>query len=80
MEHQYAHDDDINKVMSHDDDINKVMQSFEHGSSVEVAKEEEEGEINLEEITGTDEAPVIKIVNYILVKGIREKVSDIHIA
>ena len=60
-------------------DINKVMESFDSDSSVELAQDSKEDEINLDEITGGDEAPVIKIVNFLLVKAIREKVSDIHI-
>ncbi len=49
--------------------------------SVEVAKaEEDDEEINLAELTDSDEeSPVIKIVNLVIAQAIHDRVSDIHI-
>ncbi|MBN1521157.1 MAG: type IV-A pilus assembly ATPase PilB [Candidatus Aureabacteria bacterium] len=48
-------------------------------TEVELKKEEIQ-ELSLEQLKGeSDEAPVIKLANYILVKAIEEKASDIHI-
>ncbi len=48
-------------------------------SEVEVAKETQE-EINLDKlIEGSEEAPVIKLVNLMLVQAIKDRASDIHL-
>jgi len=36
-------------------------------------------EMNLENLDDTDQAPVVKLVNLIIIQGIRNKASDIHI-
>jgi len=48
-------------------------------SDVEVAKEQQE-EINLDKLVeSSEEAPVIKLVNLMLVQAIKDRASDIHI-
>ncbi len=48
-------------------------------SDVEVAKEQQE-EINLDRLVeSTEEGPVIKLVNLILVQAVKDRASDIHI-
>ena len=68
----------ITSYYSGKSDMSDILQDVEE-PDVELKKDEAE-EISLDKLKGeSDEAPVIKIVNYILVKAIEEKSSDIHI-
>ena len=56
-----------------------VLQDMEHDDEVAVLAEEEE-EINIGDIKkAMDDAPVVKLVNFLLIDAIEKHVSDIHI-
>lgn len=60
------------------EDIDEILKDVDV-SDVEVAKEKQE-EINLDKlIEGSEEAPVIKLVNLMLVQAIKDRASDIHL-
>ena len=47
--------------------------------NLELAGEEEDEDIDLDQIQGNEKSPVIKFVNMMIYQAIKEKVSDIHI-
>ncbi len=56
-----------------------VLQDMEHDDEVAVLAEEEE-ELNIGDIKkAMDDAPVVKLVNFLLIDAIEKHVSDIHI-
>ncbi|GJM45345.1 MAG: type IV-A pilus assembly ATPase PilB [Gemmatimonadota bacterium] len=62
-------------------DDKKMEELFENAIEPEMEFSEEEmnfENINLEDLTG-DASPVVKLVNLIIYKGIRDRASDIHI-
>jgi len=55
-----------------------VLKSFQ--GEVEIEEEEEEEEISQEKLfSETEDSPVIKVVNFVLVESVKEQASDIHI-
>lgn len=59
-------------------DMSSLLKDMED-TDIELKKDDVE-EISMEQLKGeSDEAPVIKLANYLLVKAIEEKASDIHI-
>lgn len=48
-------------------------------SGIEFAEEKQEEAVNLDEITGDESSPVVKLVNLMIAQAIKEKASDIHI-
>ncbi len=61
------------------DVLKQAAETAANASDVEVEKEKNE-EIDLDRLTAdTEDVPVVKIVNLILVQAIKEKASDIHI-
>jgi len=68
----------LTNYYSHKSDMSSLLKDVED-TEVELKKEEVQ-ELSLDQLRGeSDEAPVIKLANYILVKAIEEKASDIHI-
>ena len=62
---------------SHEEEITKVIEEAKL-ESVEVIAEREK--IDIEELTkSSKEAPIIKMVNFILIEALRRRASDIHI-
>ena len=67
----------LSSYYSHKSDMSDLLKDVDE--DVVLSKDDVE-EINIDKIKGeSDEAPVIKLVNYILVKAIEEKASDIHV-
>jgi len=59
--------------------IDEILKDVEVSEEVELAKEKDEG-INLDRLVeSSEEAPVIKLVNLILVQAIKDRASDIHL-
>jgi type IV pilus assembly protein PilB len=70
--------DALKNYYSHKSDMSTIIKDVDD-TDVELKKEETE-ELSLDKIKGeSDEAPVIKLANYILVKAIEENASDIHV-
>jgi type IV pilus assembly protein PilB len=60
--------------------LEDILRDVADDSEVEFGAEETEENVNLDEMMGmAEEAPVIRIVNSILVEALRKGVSDIHI-
>ena len=60
--------------------MRQVAEDVAAAADVEVETKKDKGEIDLDRLAhDSDEAPVIKIVNLMLVQAIKEKASDIHI-
>ena len=61
------------------DGINEILKDVDMSEEVELAKDKDE-EINLDHLVeSSEEAPVIKLVNLILVQAIKDRASDIHL-
>jgi type IV pilus assembly protein PilB len=59
--------------------ISEILKDVDMSEEVEVAKEKDE-EINLDHLVeSSGEAPVIKLVNLVLVQAIKDRASDIHL-
>jgi len=65
----------INKVYKTTEEVSSILNDFDEAGDIEVLEETEEdvGNIN------TDDAPLVRLVNSILVDAVRKGVSDIHI-
>ncbi len=48
-------------------------------TGIEISEEKAEEAVSLEEITGDESSPVVKLVNLIIAQALKEKASDIHI-
>lgn len=60
--------------------MKQVAEDVANAADVEVEAKKDNEEIDLDRLThDTEDAPVIKIVNLILVQALKEKASDIHI-
>jgi len=61
-------------------ELEAVMGQMGEDSDVEVAKEEDVDELDIESVSQSEEdSPVVKFVNLIVLQAIKERVSDIHI-
>lgn len=83
---------DIESVLSYGDDILKaldvvfgvtdewdqVIGKIEN-MQITVLKEEEKEKANISAITESEEAPIIALVNLVILRAVKEKASDIHI-
>ncbi len=78
-----AIDDALGRISTGTAAINEVMQeAIDAASSEDVATEQAQAEeqVDLDKMAAqSEDAPVIKIVNLILVQALKEKASDIHI-
>lgn len=83
---------DIDSVLSYGEDIDKALDEVFgvtdewdqvigkiENMQVTVLKEEEKEAADISTITESDEAPVIALVNLIILRAVKEKASDIHI-
>jgi type IV pilus assembly protein PilB len=83
---------DIDSVLSYGEDIDKALDEVFgvtdqwdqvigkiENMQVTVLKEEEKAEADISAITESEEAPVIALVNLIILRAVKEKASDIHI-
>jgi general secretion pathway protein E len=66
----------INQVFS---DAGQMTKDLEGEELRKGDKDEEEGVIDLIDISGDDEAPIIRFVNNLLFRAVKERASDIHI-
>ncbi len=82
----------VEAVLSYGEDINKALdevfgvtnewdQVIDKIESIPVTvlKEEEEKEADISAITAGEEAPIIALVNLMILRAVKEKASDIHI-
>ena len=59
--------------------IDEIVKNTENSDEVELANEKD-AELSLDRlVAGSEEAPVIKLVNLILIQAIKEQASDIHL-
>jgi len=65
----------INKLYKSTEEMSSILDDFDQGGDLEVVEESEE---DVEHIN-TDDAPLVRLVNTILVDAVRKGVSDIHI-
>lgn len=83
---------DIDSVLSSGEDINKALDEVFgvteewdqvigkiENMQVTVLKEEEKEEADISAITEGEEAPIIALVNLVILRAVKEKASDIHI-
>lgn len=83
---------DIDSVLSYGEDIDKALDEVFgvtdewdqvigkiENMQVTVLKEEEKEAADISTITESDEAPVIALVNLMILRAVKEKASDIHI-
>lgn len=83
---------DIDSVLSYGEDINKALDEVFgvtdkwdqvigkiENMQVTVLKEDEKEETDISAISESEEAPVIALVNLIMLRAVKEKASDIHI-
>ena len=83
---------DIDSVLSYGEDIDKALDEVFgvtdewdnvigkiENMQVTVLKEEEKGTSDISVITESEEAPVIALVNLVILRAVKEKASDIHI-
>ncbi len=83
---------DIDSVLSYGEDIDKALDEVFgvtdewdqvigkiENMQVTVLKEEEKERADISAITESEEAPVIALVNLIILRAVKEKASDIHI-
>lgn len=83
---------DIDSVLSYGEDIDKALDEVFgvtdewdqvigkiENMQVTVLKEEEKEAADISTITESDEAPVIALVNLIILRAVKEKASDIHV-
>lgn len=83
---------DIDSVLSYGEDIDKALDEVFgvtdewdqvigkiENMQVTVLKEEEKEAADISAITESDEAPVIALVNLIILRAVKEKASDIHV-
>jgi len=71
-------DSALNDIFGASEDWEKVIDKVEN-VEVTVLKDEAEMEEDISAISKSEEAPVIALVNLILLRAIKEKASDIHI-
>ncbi|MFC1552436.1 GspE/PulE family protein, partial [Candidatus Latescibacterota bacterium] len=65
----------IGKLYSTNEEVSSILDDFDEAGDVEVVEESEE---DVEHVN-TDDAPLIRLVNSILVDAVKKGVSDIHI-
>ncbi|MBA7494922.1 hypothetical protein ES702_05500 [subsurface metagenome] len=83
---------DIDSVLSYGEDIDKALDEVFgvtgewdqvigkiENMQVTVLKEEEKEEADISAITESEEAPIIALVNLIILRAVKENASDIHI-
>ena len=83
---------DIDSVLSYGEDIDKALDEVFgvtdkwdqvigkiENMQVTVLKEDEKEETDISAITESEEAPIIALVNLIILRAVKEKASDIHI-
>lgn len=83
---------DIDSVLSYGEDIDKALDEVFgvtdewdqvigkiENMQVTVLKEEEKEAADISTVTESDEAPVIALVNLIILRAVKEKASDIHV-
>lgn len=83
---------DIDSVLSYGEDIDKALDEVFgvtdewdqvigkiENMQVTVLKEEEKEAADISTITESDEAPVIALVNLMILRAVKEKASDIHV-
>jgi type IV pilus assembly protein PilB len=83
---------DIDSVLSYGEDIDKALDEVFgvtdewdnvigkiENMQVTVLKEEEKGTSDISVITESEEAPVIALVNLVILRAVKERASDIHI-
>ncbi len=68
----------LDEVFGITDEWDQVIGKIEN-MQVTVLKEEEKEEADISAITESEEAPVIALVNLIILRSVKEKASDIHI-
>lgn len=74
LEHYYALTEEEGAV-----DYKQIIQSVEEETDLQI-KREEEGKIDIADLArATEEAPVVRLVNMILVDAVKRGASDIHI-
>jgi len=70
----------LNKYYDQTDALQSVMDSFKKEEILDIAVEEEEEQVDIGELKqAIEEAPVVKLVNFILADAITKNASDIHI-
>jgi type IV pilus assembly protein PilB len=81
LEAVLSYGEDINKALDEvfgvTDEWDQVIDKFEN-LTVTVLKEEER-EAELSALTAGEEAPIISLVNLMIIRAVKEKASDIHI-
>jgi len=83
---------DVDSVLSYGEDIDKALDEVFgvtdkwdqvigkiENMQVTVLKEEEKEEVDISAITESEEAPIIALVNLIILRAVKENASDIHI-
>jgi type IV pilus assembly protein PilB len=83
---------DIETVLSYGEDIDKALDEVFgvtdewdqvigkiENMQVTVLKEEEKEKVDISAITESEEAPIIALVNLVILRAVKEKASDIHI-
>jgi len=83
---------DIDSVLSYGEDIDKALDELFgvtdkwdqvigkiENMQITVLKEEEKEEADISAITESEEAPVIALLNLVILRAVKEKASDIHI-
>jgi len=82
VEANLSYSEDITKALDEifgvTDDWDKVIDNVEN-VEVTVVKDETENEEDISAVSKSKEAPVIALVNLILLRAIKEKASDIHV-
>ncbi|HZK11726.1 MAG TPA: type II secretion system ATPase GspE [Atribacterota bacterium] len=82
IESALSYGEDIDKtldvVFGVTDEWDQVIGKIEN-MQVTVLKEEEKERANISAITESEEAPVIALVNLVILRAVKEKASDIHI-
>jgi type IV pilus assembly protein PilB len=68
----------LNEVFGVTDEWDQVIDKIEN-MQVTVLKEEEKEEADISAITESEEAPIIALVNLIILRAVKENASDIHI-
>ncbi len=65
----------IGKIYSTNEEVSSILDDFDEAGDVEVVEEAEE---DVEHVN-TDDAPLVRLVNSILIDAVKKGVSDIHI-
>ena len=68
----------LDEVFGVTDEWDQVIGKIEN-MQITILKEEEKEKADISAITESEEAPVIALVNLIILRAVKEKASDIHI-